>query len=486
MFLGVDLGTSSVKAVLVDEAGVTRAEAGAPLRVSRPQPLWSEQDPLDWVAAAEKAVGSLPLDLRAAVRALGLSGQMHGATLLGDDDAPLRPAILWNDGRAHAECAELERAEPDLRAITGNKAMPGFTAPKLAWTRRHEPRVFERVRKVLLPKDYLRLAWTGDYATDVSDASGTLWLDVAQRSWSERALAATSLSIDHMPALFEGSTATGTLSASAAARLGLKRVPVAAGGGDQAAGAVGAGVIAPGDASLALGTSGVLFIVTAGFRPNPDEAAHAFCHALPKRWHQMAVLLNAASAVDWAAGVTGFVSPAAGYAAAEAAGSSGGVQFLPYLTGERTPHDDPHACGVFFGMRLDTTAAMLVHAAMEGVAFAFADGRDALARAGGQCERATVIGGGARSTYWGKILAAVLDLPLTYCAGAETGPAHGAARLARLAVTGEDPAAVCGRGAVITVIEPDDALRSRYAERLARWRELYTRTRVLMPHGADP
>ena len=486
MFLGVDLGTSSVKAVLVDEAGVTRAEAGAPLRVSRPQPLWSEQDPLDWVAAAEKAVGSLPLDLRAAVRALGLSGQMHGATLLGDDDAPLRPAILWNDGRAHAECAELERAEPDLRAITGNKAMPGFTAPKLAWTRRHEPRVFERVRKVLLPKDYLRLAWTGDYATDVSDASGTLWLDVAQRSWSERALAATSLSIDHMPTLFEGSNATGTLSASAAARLGLKRVPVAAGGGDQAAGAVGAGVIAPGDASLALGTSGVLFIVTAGFRPNPDEAAHAFCHALPKRWHQMAVLLNAASAVDWAAGVTGFAAPAAGYAAAEAAGSSSGVQFLPYLTGERTPHDDPHACGVFFGMRLDTTAAMLVHAAMEGVAFAFADGRDALARAGGQCERATVIGGGARSTYWGKILAAVLDLPLTYCAGAETGPAHGAARLARLAVTGEDPAAVCGRGAVITVIEPDDALRSRYAERLARWRELYTRTRVLMPHGADP
>ena len=260
----------------------------------------------------------------------------------------------------------------------------------------------------------------------------------------------------------ERTTCGTTLSASAAARLGLKRVPVAAGGGDQAAGAVGAGVIAPGDASLALGTSGVLFIVTAGFRPNPDEAAHAFCHALPKRWHQTAVLLNAASAVDWAAGVTGFAAPAAGYAAAEAAGSSGGVQFLPYLTGERTPHDDPHACGVFFGMRLDTTAAMLVHAAMEGVAFAFADGRDALARAGGQCERATVIGGGARSTYWGKILAAVLDLPLTYCAGAETGPAHGAARLARLAVTGEDPAAVCGRGAVITVESFIEAVEETY------------------------
>jgi xylulokinase len=484
MFLGVDLGTSSAKAVVVDDAGATRAEASAPLRVSRPHPLWSEQEAADWVEAAEAAVTALPSGLRAAVRGVGLSGQMHGATLLGRDDKPLRPAILWNDGRAHAECAEIETAEPRLRAITGNKAMPGFTSPKLAWVRRHEPKLFAAIRKVLLPKDYLRLAWTGDHATDLSDASGTLWLDVARRAWSEAALAVTSLTADHMPALFEGSVATGQLSASAAARLGLSRVPVAAGAGDQAAGAAGAGVIEPGDASLALGTSGVLFIASAGFHANPGEATHAFCHALPHRWHQMAVLLSAASAIDWVASVVGFASPAEAYAAAEATGSSGEALFLPYLTGERTPHDDAHARGAFFGLSAETNAAMLVHAALEGVAFAFADGRDALARAGEMCERATVIGGGARSAYWGKILASALNLPLTYCTGSETGPAHGAARLARLAVTGEDPAAVCRPGTVKTVVQPDAALRALYAERLPRWRELYRRTRDLLNNGA--
>lgn len=484
MFLGVDLGTSSAKAVVVDEAGVTRAEASAPLRVSRPQPLWSEQDARDWVEASEAAVTALPSDLRAAVRGVGLSGQMHGATLLGRDDQPLRPAILWNDGRAHAECAEIELAEPRLRAITGNKAMPGFTAPKLAWVRRHEPELFAATRKVLLPKDYLRLVWTGDHATDLSDASGTLWLDVGRRAWSDAALAVTSLTADHMPALFEGSVATGALSASAAARLGLKRVPVAAGAGDQAAGAAGAGVIDPGDASLALGTSGVLFIASAGFHANPGEATHAFCHALPRRWHQMAVMLSAASAIDWVASVVGFSSPAQAYAAAEATGSSGGALFLPYLTGERTPHDNAYARGAFFGLSADTNAATLVHAALEGVAFAFADGRDALARAGEKCERATVIGGGARSAYWGKILASALNLPLTYRQGSETGPAHGAARLARLAVTGEDPAAVCRPGPVMSVVEPDAALLALYTERLPRWRELYRRTRDLLNYGA--
>lgn len=484
MFLGVDLGTSSAKAVLIDEAGKTCAESSAPLYVSRPQPLWSEQKAADWVKAAEAAVTALPSDLRASVKAMGLSGQMHGATLLGEDDQPLRPAILWNDGRAHAECAEMEAAEPRLRTITGNKAMPGFTAPKLAWVRRHEPDVFAATRKVLLPKDYLRLVWTGDHASDLSDASGTLWLDVGRRAWSEAALAVTSLTVEHMPSLFEGSAATGALSASAAARLGLKRIPVAAGAGDQAAGAAGAGVINPGDASLALGTSGVLFIASAGFHANPAEATHAFCHALPQRWHQMAVMLSAASAIDWVAGVVGFASPAEAYAAAEAAGSSGETLFLPYLTGERTPHDNAHARGAFFGLSADTNAGTLIHAALEGVAFAFADGRDALARAGEKCERATVIGGGARSMYWGKILASALNLPLTYRAGSETGPAHGAARLARLAVTGEDPAAVCRPGPVVSVIEPDAALLDLYTERLPRWRELYRRTRDLLEYGA--
>lgn len=479
MFLGVDLGTSSVKAVILDEAGATAAETNAPLTVSRPQPLWSEQAPDDWVAAAEAAVSGLPATLRLSVKALGLSGQMHGATLLGADDKSLRPAILWNDGRAYAECAAMEAVERRLREITGNKAMPGFTAPKLAWVRKHEPDVFAATRRVLLPKDYLRLIWTGDAATDLSDASGTLWLDVAARSWSEAALAATGLGLDHMPDLHEGSELTGTLSGSAAQRLGLPRVPVAAGGGDQAAGAIGAGVIRPGNASLALGTSGVLFVVTERFRPNPDEAAHAFCHALPGTWHQMAVLLSAASAVDAVARMAGFDTSAKAYAAAEAHGSSDGVLFLPYLTGERTPHDDPHATGAFLGLTNETTPAALVHAALEGVAFAFIDGRDALKRAGGTFDRATVVGGGARSAYWGRLLASALDVPLVYREGAETGPAQGAALLANMALTGGPPETVCQPPPIRRVIEPDPALGAELSERQARWRGLYQATKHL-------
>ncbi|MEO0981273.1 MAG: xylulokinase [Pseudomonadota bacterium] len=486
MFLGVDLGTSSVKAVLIDEAGETRAESAAPLEVSRPEPSWSEQNPDDWVGAAEAAVTGLPSNMRAAVKGVGLSGQMHGATLLGPDDRPLRPAILWNDGRSTAECAELEAAEPRLREITGNKAMPGFTAPKLLWVREHEPEIFAKTARILLPKDYLRLAWTGEAATDASDASGTLWLDVGARAWSDAALAASGLTQEQMPTVHEGTELCATLSAAAADRLGLPQVPVAAGAGDQAAGAVGAGVVDPGEASLALGTSGVLFVVSKGFKPNPEEATHAFCHAVPERWHQMAVILSAASAVDWAARLTGYGSPAEAYAAAEVVGSSGGALFLPYLTGERTPHDFAAPAGAFFGLSASTDRATLAHAALEGVAFALADGADALRRAGGTFDSATVIGGGARSYYWGRILAGALNLPLTYREGAETGPAHGAARLARIAVTGESVDAVCGPAPIRSVIEPNPGLVELYQTRLSRWRALFNQTKDLFVEGSAP
>ncbi|MEM7661002.1 MAG: xylulokinase [Pseudomonadota bacterium] len=485
MYLGIDIGTSSVKTILTDEAGNVVAAQSAPLAVSRPRDGWSEQDPDGWVDAAEQSIIALPQALRSDVKAIGLSGQMHGATLLDDRDKPLRPAILWNDNRSHAECAEIESKEPSLRAITGNKAMPGFTAPKLAWVRKHETDLFSKTRKVLLPKDYVRLVWTGDYATDLSDASGTLWLDVGARAWSDAALAVTGLSKAQMPTLHEGRHVTGELSASAAARLGLPRIPVVAGAGDQAAGAVGAGVVEPGEASLALGTSGVLFNVTHGFSPNTEEAVHAFCHALPGRWHQMAVHLSAASAVDAVARMTGFDDPASAYAAAEAHGSSDNVLFLPYLTGERTPHDDPHARGAFFGLTPETEPAALVHAALEGVAFAFADGRDALVRAGSSLDTATVVGGGARSMYWGQILAAALGMTLIYREGAETGPAEGAARLARLGVSGEDIRTVCAPGAVRSVIEPDVSLSNQYKERIAHWRALYHATKNIVQEASS-
>ncbi|MEM7492677.1 MAG: xylulokinase [Pseudomonadota bacterium] len=479
MFLGVDLGTSSVKTVIIDEGGTILAEASAPLHLSRPKPLWSEQRPEDWVNAAEDAIRALPEHLRAEVKGLGLSGQMHGAVLLDHSGCVLRPAILWNDGRAFQACADLEALAPELRIITGNKAMPGFTAPKLLWVKGNEPEIFRQVQKVLLPKDYLRLVWTGDYATDVSDASGTLWLDVATRSWSETVLAANALSTEVMPAVYEGPEVTGELSKASASRLGLPIVPVIAGGGDQAAGAIGAGVTQPGEASLALGTSGVLFTVTDKFRPNPEEAAHAFCHALPDTWHQMAVMLSAASAVDKVAQMAGYASPEDAYSAAESHGSSDGVLFLPYLDGERTPHDNPHACGAFFGLTSQTSPAALVHSALEGVAFAFVDGRDALVRAGGRFTHTSVIGGGARSTYWGKILASALDMPLSYRDGAEAGPAVGAARLALIGVNEASVENTCKPAPIRSEVLPDQYLSELYKARLETWRALYQATRHL-------
>jgi len=487
VWLGIDLGTSGVKAALVDADDRIVAQASAPLAVSRPRPLWSEQAPDDWWAAAEAAVAGARAQAGAAwsaVAGIGLSGQMHGATLLDAADAVLRPAILWNDGRSAAECAVLEAAEPRSREITGNRAMPGFTAPKLLWVRAHEPALFARVRRVLLPKDWLRLRMTGEPATDVSDASGTLWLDVARRAWSPSMLAATGLGLGAMPSLHEGPEETGRLRAEVAAAWGLPRVPVAAGGGDNAAGAVGAGVVRPGEAFLSLGTSGVLFAADDRFRPNPERAVHAFCHAVPGAWHQMSVLLSAASCLSWAARATGAADEAALLAEIEAAGPApGALLFLPYLSGERTPHDDPDARGAFFGLDHDTTRASLGRAVLEGVAFAFADAQAALLEAGATLREVTLIGGGARSRLWAGILAAVLGRPLVLRTGGEVGPALGAARLARLCTTGADAAASCPAPPVESVVAPDAALAVRYAEPLARWRALYARTRDLFAGG---
>lgn len=473
MFLGIDLGTSGVKAVIVSATGSVLAQAHAPLSVSRPQELWSEQDPQDWWTACEAAVLGLPADLRSGVMGIGLSGQMHGATLLGADDKPLRPAILWNDGRSFAECAEIEAAVPDSRAITGNIAMPGFTAPKLQWVRSHEPDTFSQVRSVLLPKDYLRLRMTGDKASDMSDSAGTLWLDVAARRWSGEMLAATGLDESHMPRLHEGSEVTGTLSAEVAARWGVARVPVAAGAGDNAAGAAGIGVIGDGDALLSLGTSGVIFVATREFRPNPDRAVHAFCHCLPDLWHQMSVHLSAASCIDWAANLAGCDIPTF-FARAEAAGPATGPElFLPYLSGERTPHNDPHVRAAWLNLGNETDPGRMAAAVLEGVAFAHADGLAALREAGTQVDNLYVIGGGARSAYWGNILAAALDVRLTYLDGGEVGPALGAANLAQIAVTGASPAEACQRPSVLRVVEPDPVIAERLAPKLARFRAAY-------------
>lgn len=480
MYLGIDIGTSAVKAVLLAQTGAMAAEAAAPLEVSRPRALWSEQSPEDWWQATVAAVRSLPAPLRAAVRAVGLSGQMHGATLLDAQHRPLRPAILWNDGRSARECRELESAVPRLGAITGNRAMPGFTAPKLAWVRRHEPAVFAAVEHVLLPKDYVRLCLTGELASDLSDSAGTLWLDVAQREWSDEMLSATGLSRRHMPRLHEGTEATGRLLPSAASSLGLPTVEVFAGGGDNAAGAVGAGVVRPGEAFLSLGTSGVLFLACAGYRPDASRGVHTFCHAVPGQWHQMSVILSAASCLDWAARATGATGPGELMAEVEARGRPAGSEiFLPYLSGERTPHNDPNAQGVLFGLTHDSDRAALGQAVLEGVAFAFRDGLDALLATGNPVHSIAVIGGGARSRYWGRILASVLERPLDFRDGSTVGAACGAARLAWMGHEGLDPMTAASPPALLDTVLPDASFTEVLIPRLERYRALYA---ALHPH----
>jgi xylulokinase len=474
VFLGIDIGTSSVKALLADEQGAIVAQASDALDVSRPQPGFSEQDPEHWWQATLNAVNNLPRAQRAQVRAVGLSGQMHGATLLDRENRPLRPAILWNDGRSAAECLELERREPESRAITGNIMMPGFTAPKLLWVSRHEPDVFRRTACVLLPKDYVRLKLTGDKVSDMSDASGTAWLNVGQRDWSDAMLAATGLTRAHMPRLVEGSAPSGSLTPDAGRQLQLPPVVVAGGGGDNAASAVGLGVVSPGQAFLSLGTSGVLFVVTDRFRPNPDRAAHAFCHCLPSRWHQMSVMLSAASVLDWVAQLTGESDlPRMVEAAWRRGLTRNSPFFLPYLCGERTPYNDPHARGVFFGISADTSAADLTAAVLEGVAFAFADGLEVLVEKGGSVGEISVTGGGARLPHWGQLLAAALNRPLTYRSGGEVGAALGAARLARLCIGGERLEDVCVAPPIDRVVQPDAALSALLAVRRRTFVRLY-------------
>jgi len=474
MYMGIDIGTSAVKAIVVDADGAIAGQAGAPLSVSRQHPLWSEQNPEDWWSATNIAVSGLDLQVRKAVRAIGLSGQMHGATLLGRNHQVLRPAILWNDGRSAAQCAELERGVEGMLNITGNRAMPGFTAPKLLWVRMHEPENFAQTATVLLPKDYVRLRMTGDAASDMSDSAGTLWLDVAQRRWSEAMLEATGLGLGNMPDLFEGNAITGSLRSEVAEAWGMRRVPVAAGGGDNAAGAIGVGVVRPGEAFLSLGTSGVLFLANDGYRPNPEGGVHTFCHAVPKHWHQMSVILSAGSCVDWAARLCGLEDTGALFAMAEARNRpADGEIFLPYLSGERTPHNDPHAKGVLFGLTHESSPSAIAQAVLEGVAFAFRDGLDSLLASGAPIESISVIGGGARSAYWGRILASVLGRPLTYRDAGAVGPAYGAARLARMGAEGVGIEEACTPPPILHVAEPDDRLSLHYAECVGRFRSLY-------------
>lgn len=462
MYIGIDLGTSGVKAVLLDENNAVLASHTEKLTVSRPHPLWSEQDPQAWWQATDRVMLALAAQRSLkAVRAVGLTGQMHGAVLMGRQQEVLRPAILWNDGRSARACQQLEASVPDARKITGNLMMPGFTAPKLLWVKEHEPAIFNQIAHVLLPKDYLRWRMTGDFASDMSDAAGTMWLDVGKRAWSDKLLAACGLTRDQMPTLFEGNEVTGQITAELSQRWSLpSELPVVAGGGDNAAGAIGAGIWQPDQAMLSLGTSGVCFAVSERFLSNPDQAVHSFCHALPDTWHLMSVMLSAASCLDWAARLTGQPSVAALLALAEKAKPGDKSPcFLPYLSGERTPHNNPDATGVFWGFTHQHGPEDLAMAVLEGVSLGLAEGMAALQATGVRPAAVTLIGGGARSAFWRQLLADISGVTMEYRTGGDVGPALGAARLARMS---------CHPGVSPAELLPVLPLESRYTPRADR------------------
>lgn len=477
MFLGLDFGTSSVKGVVMDGRQKIIATASAPLKVSRPQPGWSEQNPEHWWRACNAVIARLrkmkPRAM-AAVEGIGLSGQQHGATLLDGAGKVLRPAILWNDARAFAEGAEIERAEPRARAISGNIALAGFTAPKLLWVKKHEPRTFARVAKVLLPKDYIRFRMTGDYASDLSDAAGTHWLDVGKRQWSDELLAASSMERAQMPTLFEGTAATGRLSPAVARAWGMaKRPVVAGGGGDNAASACGMGAIHDNDAFLSLGTSGVIFVANRQFRPNPARAVHAFCHAVPGTWHQMGVILSAAASLEWLAGLLATPVPKLLSTLGPRVSGPAPALFLPYLSGERTPVGDSEVRGLMLGLAHETDRKTLVHAVLDGVAFALRENLDAIAATGTRIDRLWAVGGGSRSALWLSIMATVLDLPIDLPAAGDVGGAFGAARLGLIAATGAQPATVLTPPKRARTFMPDKTLRAAYAAAYQRYVRLY-------------
>jgi xylulokinase len=486
MFLGIDLGTTELKVLLLSSDGTVVGTARHSLEISRPKHRWSEQAPDDWWRATGIALSTLRNNHPEAfsrVQAIGLSGQMHGAVLLGANDQPLRPAILWNDMRSASECAELEARAPRLREIAGNCAMPGLTAPKLLWLARHEPECFRQLSCVLLPKDYVRLRLTGIKRTDASDASGTLWLDVGRRQWSDELLHACDMTQMQVPPIAEGCQATGVVLASVASELGLPpNVLVAAGGGDTATSALGVGATEPGEGFLSLGTSGVLSVVTERFRPSPELGLHALCHAIPDRWHRTSVVLSAASCVRWLCKPTSADEDCllAEVETISANARAKAPLFLPYLSGERTPHNDPNAQGVFCGLNHSTDRATLAYAAIEGVTFALSDGLDALRADGTHETLVSLIGGGARSTFWAQLLANALGIVLRRPFDTHYIAALGAARLGWLAVGGDFPVVVRAQS-LYQEFFPDDERRQILLERLASYRFLYKQVRPLFP-----
>jgi xylulokinase len=482
LFLGIDVSTTGAKALLIDETGAVAASATTPLTLQTPRPLWSEQDPREWWKGTSASIRQALAEAGASgadVAAVGLTGQMHGLVLLDANHEVLRPAILWNDQRTAAECAEMETrvGRTALVREVGNVALTGFTAPKILWVRNHEPEVYRKARLVLLPKDYVRLRLTGEAAMDKADGSGTILFSLAARTWSKRVLEALEIPREWLPRTFEGPEPTGAVTSDAAAETGLAAgTPVVAGGGDQAAGAVGAGAVRPGVVSLTLGTSGVIFATTESALVEPEGRLHAFCHAVPGKWHFMGVTLSAAGSLQW---YRDTLTPKESFAeivaeAEQAPAGSEGVLFAPYLSGERTPHPDPLARGSFVGLTLRHQRAHLTRAVLEGVAFSMKDCFGLLQGAGlGAVKEVRIAGGGAKGALWRKIVASALGLPMLTVNSTE-GAAYGAALLGGTGV-GAWPSVEAACDATVAVTGRDEPV----AEWAGTYESLYPRYRGL-------
>jgi xylulokinase len=482
-FLGIDVSTTGSKALLVDESGRVVATATSPHTLQTPKPLWSEQDPREWWQASSAAIRSVlqqsGLDGES-VAAVGLTGQMHGLVLLDGQGQVLRPAILWNDQRTQAQCDEIHRRLGRARfiQITGNVALTGFTAPKILWVQQNEPELYAQAQHVLLPKDFIRYKLTGEFAMDKADGAGTVLFDLNQRTWSAEVLAALGIPAGWMPATFEGPQFTGVVNSAAAAATGLKAgTPVAAGGGDQAAQAVGVGAVEPGVVALTVGTSGVVFATTPSALVEPEGRLHAFCHAVPGMWHFMGVMLSAAGSLQW---YRDTLAPAESFddllrEAGSVPPGSEGLQFLPYLSGERTPHPDPLARAAWVGLTLRHGRGHMTRALLEGVSFGLKDIFNLIQNAGlGAINQVRASGGGTKGALWRQILASVLEAELVTVNTSE-GAAFGAALLAGVgAGAWANVPAACAAAVKITgSTSPDPAWVAAYRKAYPLYRDLY-------------
>tara|TARA_Y100000996_G_scaffold269025_1_gene211785 strand:+ start:809 stop:2293 length:1485 start_codon:yes stop_codon:yes gene_type:complete len=482
MYIGIDLGTSGVKTILIDYNQDILATAHSALTVQSPQDGFNEQDPNSWIKATEICLTELKKQKSkefSNTTSIGISGHMHGATIIDNQGKVIRPCILWNDTRAFKECEEFENQDFDVRNISGNIAMPGFTAPKINWLIKNESENFKKIFKVLLPKDYLRYYLTGEFFSDMSDASGTLWMDIMNRQWSEQLLEISNLNINHMPKLVEGNQEAGMLSSKLKEKFNFnKNVIVVGGAGDNAASAAGLGVVEENQSFISLGTSGVFFTPTSNFLMNTKDAVHSFCHCLPNKWHLMSVMLSASNCLDWICSLTGnniadALKNIENYSS-NLENIFNAPYFLPYLSGERTPHNDPHARGSFHYLKTTTDKSAMQYAVLEGISFGIFDGFNSIQSVNQKFDDIFVVGGGSKSSYWLNLLSSILNRKLSICEQSEFGAALGVARLAMFADKQvEDKNSIIKKINIKKSFQPSEKNISSLEKRYLIWKELY-------------